>query len=84
VNGIAIPSGDRSGGGDSLLSHANYVKNSLKAAITVVAMFQSFNYLLQKAQGSVVHLNIPVPRKSRYSLFLVPQVHYRLALCKGI
>ncbi|EPW4755153.1 hypothetical protein ACWLRV_004261, partial [Salmonella enterica subsp. enterica serovar Infantis] len=45
---------------------------------------QSFNYLLQKAQGSVVHLNIPVPRKSRYSLFLVPQVHYRLTLYKGI
>ncbi|MDF2135136.1 hypothetical protein PX069_19360, partial [Escherichia coli] len=45
---------------------------------------QSFNYLLQKARGSVVHLNIPVPGKSRYSLLLVPQVHYRLALCKGI
>lgn len=25
---------------------------------------QSFNYLLQKAQGSVVHLNIPVPEES--------------------
>ncbi|MGM8267171.1 hypothetical protein ACS6GB_23630, partial [Enterobacter hormaechei subsp. xiangfangensis] len=45
---------------------------------------QSFNFLMQKAQGSVVHLNTPAPWKGRDSLFLVAQVLYRLAFYKGL